>query len=559
MNTPLTIKIGEVQPRLTRLLRDRTEVVKVIYGRRSIPVLALVPWNKYVAWKTTLAQRVPDVTVIVEQKKISEASSLFLSYEKRIEPLLRTDEAHSIRVIEVTVHNEPVGAIVSWQAWVLGSPRTRDGKASDERREDRTYTIVTARKHMTQFPTQFAREQAHGTMEAVTVTKQGEPTFAIVPWPLYQLYLAAQASLGENVVILQPRQAGREASFWYSGVIARTEYYDLLVTGSVACRFHEAHTPDDSDLLYEEEARQEARDRGLTDANYEEAIHSSQNNWFEMLDRRTGHTIVIVAETWTEGIRVLEKLTYARDQEGKGTAIPEAPDLVLEVCGEKLSYSHLFDEYDKSGEKQLRIEEQIAGYLIDQEDLHDLLLIARWIIACVVEAFSPDISNPMVEVLFQLLDLLQAYLLTWKKECVDGEGPDEDEAAQADRDMLLLTLRFLRPEWVTQEQAKASVPLSVVRPDEQAKLFSEVTTIRYKITPALEEAPKRGDVLHGGGLTNWHLEVLRVGDPGALHDDGTLELNLTVERTEIGKENRPCPVCRVSWMRSEQSGEGKEA
>lgn len=452
MNTPLTIKLGEVQPRLTRLLQDRTEVVKVIYGRTNTPVLALVPWIIYVAWKTTLSQRVPDVTVLVERKKISEASSLFLSYEKRIEPLLRTDEANAIRVIEATVHNKPVGAIVSWQAWVLGSPRTRDDKASDKQGEDQNYTIVTARKHLEQFPTQFAREQVRGTMHAVTVTKHGEPTFAIVPWPLYQSYLAAQASLWENVVILQPRQAGREASFWYSGVIARTEYYDLHVTGSVACRFHEAHNPDDSDLLYEEEARQEARDRRLADTNFEGAIHFYQNNWFEMLDRRTEHTIVIVAETWTEGICKLETLTRARIQEGKGTAIPEIPDLVSVVCGEKLSYSHLFDEYDEDGEKQLSAEEQIAGYLIDQEDLHDLSLIARWIISFVAEFFSPEVLGPTVKEMLQLIESMHTYLIAWHNGLAKSEVPDEEEASQAGRDTLRLILRFLCPIWVTAER-----------------------------------------------------------------------------------------------------------
>jgi hypothetical protein len=89
-------------------------------------------------------------------------------------------------------------------------------------------------------------------------------------------------------------------------------------------------------------------------------------------------------------------------------------------------------------------------------------------------------------------------------------------------------------------------------------MTSERATIHYRITPTREAYPQKGDVLHPIGLTNWHAVVLRIIETLPPNPDGTVVLIMNVERTAIGKEHRPCPVCGASWMNVLPEGEADE-
>jgi hypothetical protein len=84
--------------------------------------------------------------------------------------------------------------------------------------------------------------------------------------------------------------------------------------------------------------------------------------------------------------------------------------------------------------------------------------------------------------------------------------------------------------------------------------IEEDTTVQYRFTPSKEAAPRAGDVLHACGLTNWHMQVRRVLHTSAQSEDGTVDVKLAVWHAEIGKENRPCPVCGAPWMAASKHG-----
>jgi hypothetical protein len=117
--------------------------------------------------------------------------------------------------------------------------------------------------------------------------------------------------------------------------------------------------------------------------------------------------------------------------------------------GERISYSLVFDARDPEGEEQIDAEGQIAGHFFDYYEVFDLAGHTRWVISFVVETFFQGVLNCPVEDVLQLTKTLADYLSTWQSQlAARNDGPDEEEAAQAGRDTLLLILRFLAPEWV---------------------------------------------------------------------------------------------------------------
>ena len=48
------ISMTEVQPQLTRLLQDQRDITLVRLGRNPMPVVVLVPWSLYTAWRVAL-------------------------------------------------------------------------------------------------------------------------------------------------------------------------------------------------------------------------------------------------------------------------------------------------------------------------------------------------------------------------------------------------------------------------------------------------------------------------------------------------------------------------
>jgi hypothetical protein len=78
--------------------------------------------------------------------------------------------------------------------------------------------------------------------------------------------------------------------------------------------------------------------------------------------------------------------------------------------------------------------------------------------------------------------------------------------------------------------------------------FCECLAIQHRFTPSKEPAPKKGDILHACGFTNWHCIVLKIHRRLPPNEDGTMDVKMKVKRWEIGKEERPCPVCGAAWM-----------
>jgi hypothetical protein len=122
---------------------------------------------------------------------------------------------------------------------------------------------------------------------------------------------------------------------------------------------------------------------------------------------------------------------------------------VLTWNGEWLSYSSSFDTHDPHGEGQTDAEGLIAAHLFDEYEASGLFEHTRWIIAFVVETFFQGSLSRTVRDILQLTQTLSEYLAAWQNQLASpNEGPNEEEAATAGRDTLLLTLRFLNPEWV---------------------------------------------------------------------------------------------------------------
>lgn len=181
----LKLKMMEIQPRLSQLFRSQQGVVQVTYGRKSTPVVALVPWQHYIMWRKQAEAE--HVTLVPDEKGMHDTEQLFLSYMHRLEPQLRGN-GNTIRVVVVTVHKEPVGAVLAWQDWLRFGTASVESASVEEQEQrtldSRTYTIVSASKHLSQFPAQFAEEQKHGISASIPVTWHGKPVLAILPWDL---------------------------------------------------------------------------------------------------------------------------------------------------------------------------------------------------------------------------------------------------------------------------------------------------------------------------------------------------------------------------------------
>lgn len=116
---------------------------------------------------------------------------------------------------------------------------------------------------------------------------------------------------------------------------------------------------------------------------------------------------------------------------------------------EHLMYSSAFDARDPEGDEQTDTESLIAAHLFDRYEDDSLFLRTTWIIAFVAERFFREILSLPLEDTLMLVTDLQEYLSTWQNGLASpNKGPDEEEAAQAGRNTLLLTLRYLWPEWV---------------------------------------------------------------------------------------------------------------
>jgi hypothetical protein len=81
-----------------------------------------------------------------------------------------------------------------------------------------------------------------------------------------------------------------------------------VTCGRSALRFKDRHNPDGSDLHYDEEARQEARVRRLTDRTLSGFVNWYSNTWFAVVNESWAEISDETPLTWTEGMLLLERV-----------------------------------------------------------------------------------------------------------------------------------------------------------------------------------------------------------------------------------------------------------
>lgn len=129
----------------------------------------------------------------------------------------------------------------------------------------------------------------------------------------------------------------------------------------------------------------------------------------------------------------------------------------LEYQGKRYRYSPTFDqEADPAGAQQLDTEEGIAAALVDSWTEDSLEGMAWWVIKYIAERFCRPETQITLSTLLDLQKYVEQYLTDWMSafQMAHGikDGPDDDEAQQAGKDLPLLVLAALRPEYVIVEE-----------------------------------------------------------------------------------------------------------
>ena len=71
----------------------------------------------------------------------------------------------------------------------------------------RTMPIIEARQKLTTLPEAFAED---AEMEAVAITRRGQPVLAVMPWELYEALIETLDVLGDEDLMEELRQSLRE-------------------------------------------------------------------------------------------------------------------------------------------------------------------------------------------------------------------------------------------------------------------------------------------------------------------------------------------------------------
>ena len=112
-------------------------------------------------------------------------------------------------------------------------------------------------------------------------------------------------------------------------------------------------------------------------------------------------------------------------------------------------YSTVFNQIDPDGDMQVTAEELIAAQLSENYEANTQLEHAHWIIQYVSETFCPEDFVLPVAATLDLFCSVYDYLGHWQNGLQEpNDRPDEGEAGQAGKDLLLLVLQALRPEYV---------------------------------------------------------------------------------------------------------------
>jgi PHD/YefM family antitoxin component YafN of YafNO toxin-antitoxin module len=72
----------------------------------------------------------------------------------------------------------------------------------------RTLPMIEARQKLTTLPETFAQDPE---MEAVAITRRGQPVLAVMPWELYEALIETLDVLGDEDLMQDLRQSLREA------------------------------------------------------------------------------------------------------------------------------------------------------------------------------------------------------------------------------------------------------------------------------------------------------------------------------------------------------------
>jgi antitoxin (DNA-binding transcriptional repressor) of toxin-antitoxin stability system len=176
------IPVVEMQTRLSELLSQfPNEIIQVTY--QGTAVVAVLPQERYQTFREDVAPQ-QKKTFEITRASLTETQHLFHSYRNRLAPHLQGNDDR-VNIIEVMRRKRLIGAILAWDDWLslAGSP-AEESEASGQ--NDVTLTIVAARNHLLKLADQFANEEQHGVFTPITVTRQGTPVMAIVPWGWFQ-------------------------------------------------------------------------------------------------------------------------------------------------------------------------------------------------------------------------------------------------------------------------------------------------------------------------------------------------------------------------------------
>ncbi len=102
---------------------------------------------------------------------------------------------------------------------------------------------------------------------------------------------------------------------------------------------------------------------------------------------------------------------------------------------------------DPLGDLQTDTEGVIAAQLFDDWEEYTLFWHACHLILLVARAFGPQ-EDPTFETYARLVQDVYDSLERLRQTLSDAAGPNKEEAAQAGRDLLLLILSQLKPEYV---------------------------------------------------------------------------------------------------------------
>jgi len=121
----------------------------------------------------------------------------------------------------------------------------------------------------------------------------------------------------------------------------------------------------------------------------------------------------------------------------------------MELDGKQWGYSKALTLVDPDGTEQIETEEWIAAWLSDNYERCSQFEHICWIIQRVNVTFCPENHPLPVLSMLELIMQITNYLGNWRNGLEHPDnGPDDEEAGQAGKDLLLLVLRVLQPTYV---------------------------------------------------------------------------------------------------------------